>query len=118
MDPRTITAETAVSDQILQQARAVLADHPQAIYRDNPWAGAGVKNRPLLALLDHLIGACEPVANAVADNAWDDTCPIPADGAKRLAQALHRMADTITAAAAAPDASTWSLPSCTGKELV
>lgn len=114
---RAINAEGALSDQILQAARAIV-ERDDTYYERQAWKGAGKKNLPLLILLDQLIGACEPLANAVADNAWDDTCPIPADGAKRLAEDLHRIADTISAAAAAPDASTWSLPSCTGKELV
>jgi hypothetical protein len=69
-------------------------------------------------LLDQLIGAIEPVAAAIADNAWDDALPVPAASAKGLAEALYRIAGTITTAAAAPDATGWSLPSCTGKELV
>ena len=126
-DPMTTTApslaaipvaEGALADDVLQAARAVVEQHPYTIYPcGNPWAGAGTKNQPLLTLLDQLIGACEPVAAAIADNAWDDTCPVPADSAKGLADALHRIADTITAAAAAPDAAGWSLPSMTGKEL-
>jgi hypothetical protein len=114
-----IAAEGALSDAVLQAARAVVEQHPYTVYScGDPWAGSGVKNPPLLTLLDQLIGAMEPVAAAIADNAWDDHLPIPAAGAKGLAEALHRLADTITAAAAAPDATGWSLPSCTGKELV
>lgn len=119
--PTTVQAEGGLADDVLQAARAVVERHAAQfdVYIDrNPWAGAGVKNPPLLTLLDQLIGACEPVANAIADNAWDDCLPVPAASAKGLAQALHRIADTITAAAAAPDAAGWSLPSCTGKELV
>lgn len=114
-----IQAEAALSDDVLQAARAVVEQHRFTVYPcGDPWANSGVKNPPLLTLLDMLIGACEPVANAIADNAWDDCLPVPAAGAKGLADALHRIADTITAAAAAPDAAGWSLPSCTGKELV
>lgn len=117
----TIAAEGALSDEILQAARALVDRSIANGYAYAPgygWHNCGVKNPPLLTLLDMLIGACEPVANAIADNAWDDMLPIPTDGAKGLAQALHRLADTITAAASAPDATGWSLPSCTGKELV
>jgi hypothetical protein len=114
-------AEGALADDVLQAAREVVERHAEQfeVYPcGDPWAGSGVKNPPLLTLLDQLIGAMEPVASAIADNAWDDYLPIPAAGAKGLADALHRIADTITAAAAAPDATGWSLPSCTGKELV
>ena len=118
---RIVEAEGALADDVLQAARAVVEQYaarfPIYAGRD-PWAAAGIKNQPLLVLLDQLIHACKPVADAIADNAWDDNRPIPADGAKGLADALHRIADTITAAASAPDASAWSLPSCTGKELV
>lgn len=117
--PTIIQAEAALSDDVLQAARAVVEQHRFTVYPcGDPWAGSGVKNPPLLTLLDQLIGAMEPVDNAIADNAWDDCLPVPAAGAKGLADALHRIADTITAAAAAPDAAGWSLPSCTGKELV
>lgn len=114
-----ITADAALADDVLQAAREIVERHCFPVYYGaDPWAGAGVKNPPLLTLLDMLIGAAEPVAAAIADNAWDDSLPIPAAGAKGLADALHRLADTITAAAAAPDSTSWSLPSCTGKELV
>ena len=113
----TITPEGALADLVLQAARDTIARHPDH-YASQAWSGAGAKNLPLLILLDQLIGAAEPVAGAVADNAWDDNQPIPQAGAKRLAESLHRLADTITAAAAAPNAAGWSLPSMTGKELV
>lgn len=116
-----IEAETGLADEVLQAARAVVEQHAEQfeVYPNrDPWAGCGVKNPPLLTLLDQLIGAAESVANAIADNAWDDSLPVPAEGARTMALALHRIADTITAAAAAPDSSTWSLPSCSGKELV
>jgi hypothetical protein len=116
----TIAAEGALSDDVLQAARAVVEAYPFSVYATgtDPWRGCGPKNLPLLILLDQLIGAIEPVAAAIADNAWDDCLPVPAAGAKGLAEALHRIAGTLTAATAAPDATSWSLPSCTGKELV
>ena len=110
------TSESAQSIAVLAAARAAIAANPDPdAGRD--WQGCGVKNPPLLNLLDSLIGAAQPVANAIADNCWDDCLPIPAAGAKRLADDLHRMADTILAAAA-PNATEWSLPSMTNKELV
>ena len=96
-----IAAEGALADDVLQVARAVVEQHASRynVYPDrNPWAGCGVKNPPLLTLLDQLIGACEPVAAAIQENSWDDSLPVPQDSAKRLAEALHRIADTITAA--------------------
>ena len=119
--PPAIACEGALSDAILQAARELVdraIANGRAYAPGEGWHNCGVKNPPLLTLLDMLISAAEPVANAIADNTWDDQLPIPADGAKTLAQQLHRIADTITAAASAPDATGWSLPSCTGKELV
>lgn len=96
-------ADGALADEVLQAARLVLEQHSFRVYTGtDPWAGCGVKNPPLLTLLDQLIGAMEPVAAAIADNAFDDCLPVPAAGAKRLAEDLHRIADTITAAASAP----------------
>jgi hypothetical protein len=118
---RPVAAEGALSDEILQAARAIVERHAAIGSTYAPgagWHNCGVKNPPLLTLLDHMIGACEPVASAISDNAWDDSLPVPADGAKQLAEALHRIADVITTAAAAPDSTSWSLPSMTGKELV
>jgi len=125
----TITAEGGLSDAVLQAARAVVERHSARLpvyYGRDPWQGCGPKNAPLLTLLDQLVGAIEPLAAAIADNATDDCIPVPLEGAKRLAEDLHQLADRITAAAAAPDPDVapvrlpagWSLPSATGKELV
>lgn len=114
----TIECEGALDDAVLQAARQAVANYPGNPYGRNPWAGCGVKNPPLLTLLDGLIGAAEPVAAAIADNCCDDSLSIPVASAKDMAERLHRLADTITAAAATPDAAGWSLPSMTGKELV
>lgn len=116
----TIEAEGALADDVLQAARRVVEDYSAqfAVYSRDPWRGCGVKNPPLLTLLDQLIGAAEPVAAAIADNCWDDSLPVPAAMAKGMAEALHRIADTIAAAAAAPNQADWSLPSMSGKELV
>lgn len=123
----TVAAEGALSDKILQAARAIVerdmanpgrySCSPYA-YGCNPWKDCGIKNPPLLTLLDMLLGAVEPVANAIADNAWDEKRPVSSAAAKDLAEHLHRIADTLTAAASAPDSTGWSLPSCSGKELV
>jgi hypothetical protein len=107
--PSTLTTPTT-PEQILSVARAMVAGR-EAL-------GCSAKNAPLLPVLEALISAATVQADAVADNAWDDCRPIPAEIARDLAQACHRLGDTITAAAAAPDASGWSLPSMTGKELV
>jgi hypothetical protein len=115
----TTPTEPTLHGEILSAARQIVESGRFTIHmEDDPWAGAGVKNPPLLTLMDVMIGAVGSLANAIADNAWDDCLPVPAAGAARMAQELHRIADTITAAAAAPDSTGWSLPSMTGKELV
>ena len=116
----TVEAEGVIADAVLEAARAVVAQDqsvntPASL---RPWRKAGSKNEPLLLLLDALVDAATATANAAADNAWDDHLPIPGDLARGLADACHRLGDTITAAAAAPNAEEWSLPSMTGKELV
>jgi hypothetical protein len=117
MNSATFDAEATMATAVLEAARAAIQSSPQGIAASY-WQPAGVKNQPLLPLLHGLICATSATAAAIADNAWDESLPIPAAGARGLAEALHKIADTITAAAAAPDATGWSLPSCTGKELV
>lgn len=97
----TIQAEGGLADDVLQAARKVVEQYsskfPVYGYSD-PWQGCGAKNQPLLTLLDQLICAIEPVAAAVADNAWDDGCPLSATAAKGLIEALHRVTNTIASA--------------------
>ncbi|MEN9780945.1 MAG: hypothetical protein RL014_2093 [Pseudomonadota bacterium] len=93
-----------LQSEILQAARQVVESGQFTVYlEDEPWAGAGIKNPPLLTLLDCLIDAAGSLAAAIADNATDDSLPVPLNGAKQLAENLHRIADLVTAAAAAPD---------------
>ncbi len=57
----TIAAEGALSDEILQAARALVDRTIANGYAYAPgygWHNCGVKNPPLLTLLDMLIGAC------------------------------------------------------------
>lgn len=121
----TIAAEGAISDEVLQAARAIVerrAAQGLAYARGYGWQDCGIKNPPLLTLLDMLIGACEPVANAIADNCNDDDALLPFDSAKGLADALQNMADTIRACGesrrAVPMPAGWSLPSMTGADLI
>jgi len=76
------------------------------------------KQRPLVPLLIVLLDFAQTTAAAIADNAWDDSCPIDRELAQALANQSHRIGADITNATQCPNASAWSLPSCTGKELV
>ena len=85
------------------------------------WQQAGIKNAPLLALLNHMVDIGEPLAAAIADNALDDGMPIPIDGANTLTTRLRWMASSIETAASAKTRSELDglrLPSMSGKELV
>ena len=82
---------------------------------------ASTKNQPLLAQLSQMVDAAEPLAAAIADNAWDDAMSIPADVADALAIRLRRMAGSLAAAACVPTRAEMDglrLPSMSGKELV
>lgn len=120
-----ITCEGALSDAVLQAARAAVAAYPGNPYANDPWQHCGPRNQPLLTLLDALADAGAAVAGAIQDNCQADCLPVPAASAKGLAQAFYLLGDVITAAAAAPEPTGsiplppgWSLPSVTGKELV
>jgi len=80
-----------------------------------------IKNQPLFIQLSQMVDAAEPIAAAIADNAWDDAMPIPAEVADALAIRLRRMAGSLAAAACVPtraEMDGWSMPSMSGKELV
>jgi uncharacterized protein (DUF2336 family) len=107
--PNTLTA-TPAAERVLTAARGITAGLTTP---------SSTKNAPLLPVLRALVGAATIQADAIADNAWDDCLPIPEGVARELAEACHRLGDTITAAAAAaPDCTGWSLPSMTGREFV
>lgn len=74
---------------------------------------------PVIDKLDALVDQLGPLANAVNDNAWDHSQPLD----KRLADIwIRQLRDAINAidnATGAPaEASAYSLPSMSGKELV
>jgi len=107
--------EAALSDLVLQAARAAIpADVDQLL----TLPAAGVRNQPLMPLLVGLLDALQVTARAVGDNAWDDCLPLDAQLACDLARQCRAIAADIENATQAPDARTWSLPSCTGKELI
>lgn len=119
--PTTISCDAVVSDAVLQAARdAMPAD---AIAHLGPdWRpiveSVGEKQAPLIALLGALLDATAAVAAAVADNAWDDSNPLPRVHVDQLSSACYRMAADVVNAGQCPSAEGWSLPSMTGKELV
>jgi hypothetical protein len=78
----TLTCEGALSDLVLQAARkAIPDDHDRLLLLPDP----GEHNRPLLPLLVALIDSARVVAQAVADNAWDNGHPMSKDLAAEIA---------------------------------
>ena len=119
--PTTIGCDSALSDAVLQAARAVMPGNAGSLPGPD-WrqldTSCGAKNAPLVLLLEALIDAAAAVASAIADNAWDDSRPLPRDHAEGLANACYRIGADITNATQCPDATSWGMPSMTGKEWV
>ena len=111
----TMECTGALSDLILQAARQALPANPEQLIRIPP---AGPRNRPLLPLLIGLIDAAQVTARAIGDNTWDDCHPLDQQLANDLARQCRAIAADLENANQGPDARNWSLPSCTGKELV
>ena len=115
MQNQNLTADTALSDMILQAARqAIPANVDQWMHIPD----ASRRNGPLLPLLVGLIDAAQITARAVGDNAWDDCHPLERHLANDLARQCRAIAADLENATQCPDARTWSLPSCSGKELI
>lgn len=110
----TLECEGALSDLILQAARAAIPTHVDRLVT---LPDSGRLNQPLMPLLVGLLDALQVTARAVADNAWDDCLPIERDLAAGLAKQCRAIAADIENATQCPDARGWSLPSMTGKEL-
>lgn len=97
-----LQAEGGLADDVLQSAQHIVNRHTEkfTVYGySSPWDKCSPENQHLLTLLDQLIGAIEPVANEIADNAWDEQSPVPKDGAKGLADALRKVADIVESSA-------------------
>lgn len=65
-----------LSDLILQAARQALPAHVDSLIE---LPDCGERNQPLMPLLVGLIDSVKGTTTAVADNAWDDGQPPPAD---------------------------------------
>lgn len=68
-----LECDGALADLVLQAARQAVPDRFEALIS---LGHAGPRNRPLLPLLIGLIDAAAVVAQAAADNAWDESEPI------------------------------------------
>ena len=98
-----IKCDGALSDLILQAARQAI---PAYVDRLITLPDSGRRNNPILPLLVGLIDATQQVAQAVADNAWDESLPLDRDLMSDLARQSRAIATSIETASACPDSST------------
>ena len=78
-----LTCEAALSDAVLQAARAAM-DRLGDPYRWMLIADPGELNRPVLPLLLALLDGAQSTANALAENSWNSFEPINKELAAEL----------------------------------
>jgi hypothetical protein len=100
-----IECEGALSDLILQAARAAIPAHVDRLVT---LPDSGPLNQPLMPLLVGLLDAAQVTARAIGDNAWDDCLPIERALAAELAKQCRVIAADIENATQCPDARGWS----------
>ncbi len=115
MPTATLECQAALSDLILQAARAAIPAHVDRLLT---LPDSGQRNQPLLPLLVGLLDAAQATAKAIGDNAWDDCRPLNRKLALDLARQCRAIAADLENATECPDASAFSLPSMSGKEWV
>jgi hypothetical protein len=96
-----IECDGALSDLILQAARQAI---PSNFDRLITLPDSGRRNGPILPLLVGLLDAAQQVADAVADNAWDESLPLDRELMTDLARQSRGIATAIETASACPDA--------------
>ena len=112
----TLSCDSALSDLVLQAAQ-------QAVDSRLGWAYASnrrfisERNRPLAILLESLLDSAESVANAINDNAWDESQPVDAGWVRDIQQQLRKLGSVIQASNDPPEAAAL-VPSMSGKEMV
>lgn len=116
---QNIECDAAISDAVLQAARAAMPADPGQWFADRTFINClPEKQRSLVPLLISLLDAADAVAQAINDNAADDGAPLQRQVAEGLAGQAYRVGGAITNAWQVPAADGWSLPSMSGKELV
>jgi hypothetical protein len=96
-----IECDGALSDLILQAARQAIPDHVNLLIT---LPNSGRRNNSILPLLVGLIYATQQVAQAVADNAWDESIPLDRELMGYLARQSRAIATAIESASDCPDA--------------
>jgi hypothetical protein len=115
MPTATLECQGALSDLILQAARAAIPSHVDRLIT---LPDSGQRNQPLMPLLVGLLDAAQATAKAIGDNAWDDCHPLEHKLAADLARQCRAIAADLENATDCPDASQFSLPSMSGRDLV
>lgn len=98
-----LECDGALSDLILQAARQAI---PADVNRLITLPDSGRRNNPILPLLVGLIDATHQVAQAVADNAWDESLPLDRELVSDLARQSRAIAAAIETASTCPDFTT------------
>jgi hypothetical protein len=94
-----MNCQEVISELILNAARgAVPADAEQLMLLPD----CGPRNKRLMPLLIGLVEALKVTACAVADNAWDEECPIDGRLAVELRKSMNVASFAITHAALPP----------------
>ena len=96
-----IECDGALSDLILQAARQAIPGYASQLIT---LPDSGRRNQPILPLLVGLIDATQQVAQAVADNAWDESLPLDRELMTDLARQSRAIATSIENASTCPDA--------------
>jgi hypothetical protein len=96
-----IECDGALSDLILQAARQAI---PNDASRLITLPDSGRRNNPLLPLMVGLLDATQQIAQAVADNAWDESIPLDRELMADLARQSRAIATAIESASSCPDA--------------
>jgi len=96
-----IECDGALSDLILQAARQAIPGYASQLIT---LPDSGRLNQPILPLLVVLIDATQQVAQAVADNAWDESIPLDRQLMADLARQSRAIATAIESASTCPDA--------------
>lgn len=95
-----LKCDGALSDLILQAARQAIPgrDELQFILPD-----CSIRNQPLLPLLEGLLDSTQATAEAVSDNAWDESRPMDRGLMTDLARQARLIASVLESAASCPD---------------
>ena len=96
-----LECDGALSDLILQAARQAIPGHVAQLLT---LPDCGRRNQPILPLLVGLLDATQQVAQAVADNAWDESLPLDRELMTDLARQSRDIATAIETASTCPDA--------------